>query len=74
LCLLTKLDEALILYKRKSGGSSSLVRRNIGETREEDTRHFLGKMKKMWFSLEKKEKVCNFALKGSKTVRQPFRS
>ena len=23
--LLTKLDEALILYKRKSGGSSSLV-------------------------------------------------
>ena len=24
---LTKLDEALILYKRKSGGSSSLVRR-----------------------------------------------
>ena len=25
-CLLTKLDEALILYKKKSGGSSSLVR------------------------------------------------
>ena len=45
LCLLTKLDEALILYKRKSGGPSSLVRRIIGGTREEDTRHFLGKMK-----------------------------
>lgn len=27
LFLRTKLDEALILYKRKSGGSSSLVRR-----------------------------------------------
>jgi hypothetical protein len=27
---LTKLDEALILYKRKSGGSSILVRKNNG--------------------------------------------
>ena len=72
--LLTKLDEALILYKRNSGGPSSLVRRIIGGTREEDTRHFLGKMKKMSFSLEKKEKVCNFALEGSKTVRQPLRA
>ena len=34
--------------------------------------HFLGKMKKMSFSLEKKEKKCNFALEGSKTVRQPL--
>jgi hypothetical protein len=33
-----------------------LVRRIIGGTREEDTRHFSGKMKKMPFSLEKKEK------------------
>jgi len=61
MCLLTKLDEALILYKRKSGGPSSLVRRIIGGTREEDARHFLGKMKKMSFSLEKKEKKCIFA-------------
>ena len=33
-----------------------MVRRNIGETREEDTRHFLGKMKKKLFSLEIQEK------------------
>ena len=33
-----------------------MVRRNIGGTREEDTRHFLDKMKKLSFSLEKKEK------------------
>ena len=64
LCLLTKLDEALILYKRKSGGPSSLVRRFIGETRAEYARHFSGKMKKMSFSLEKKEKVCIFANKS----------
>ncbi len=31
-------------------------------------------MKKMSFYLEKKEKKCNFALEGSKTVRQPFES
>jgi hypothetical protein len=43
-----------------------LVRRIIGGTREEDARHFSGKMKKMLFSLEKKEKKCNFALEGSK--------
>ena len=30
---LTKLDEALILYKRKSGGSSSLVGSHMGVTR-----------------------------------------
>ena len=64
LCLLTKLDKALILYKRKSGGSSSLVRNYIGGTREEDTRHFLGKMKKMSFSLEKKEKNIIFAIEN----------
>jgi hypothetical protein len=34
-----------------------LVRRIIGGTWEEDARHFLGKMKKQQFSLEKKEKV-----------------
>jgi hypothetical protein len=51
-----------------------LVRRFIGETRAEYARHFSGKMKKMSFSLEKKEKVCNFALEGSKTVRQPLRA
>jgi hypothetical protein len=64
LFLLTKLDETLILYKRKSGGPSSLVRRIIGGTREEDTRHFLGKMKKMSFSLEKKEKNIIFAIEN----------
>jgi len=41
---------------------------------EEDAMHFLGKMKKMLFSLEKKEKKCNFALEGSKTVHQPLRA
>jgi len=41
-----------------------LVRRIIGGTREEDTRLFSGKMKKMSFSLEKKEKVCIFANKS----------
>jgi hypothetical protein len=57
MCLLTKLDEALILYKRKSGGPSSLVRRIIGGTREEDARHFLGKMKKeaVFFGEERKK-------------------
>ena len=36
--LLTKLDEALILYKRKSGGSSSLVRRKSEGSTEEEGR------------------------------------
>jgi hypothetical protein len=35
---LTKLDEALILYKRKSGGSSSLVRRKSEGRGEEERR------------------------------------
>jgi hypothetical protein len=47
-----------------------LVRRIIGGTRAEYARHFSGKIKKMPFSLEKKEKVCKFALEESKTVRQ----
>ena len=57
LCLPTKLDEALILYKRKSGGPSSLDRRIIGGTREENTRHFSGKMKKeaVFFGEERKK-------------------
>jgi hypothetical protein len=44
------------LYKRKSGGPSSLVRRIIGGTREEETRHFSGKMKKesVFFGEERK--------------------
>ena len=44
------------------GVTWDLHRRIIGRTREEDARHFLGKMKKKKpFSLEKKEKKCNFA-------------
>ena len=72
MCLLTKLDEALILYKRKSGGPSSLVRRIIGGTREEDARHFLGKMKKMSFSLEKKEKNVTLHSKDLKDRAPAF--
>ena len=41
-----------------------MVRRIIGGTREEDTRVFSGKMKKMSFSLEKKEKNIIFANEG----------
>jgi hypothetical protein len=41
--LLTKLDEALILYKRKSGGSSSLVRRKSEGRAKEEGRKSEGK-------------------------------
>ena len=40
---LTKLDEALILYKRKSGGSSSLVRRKSEGRAKEEGRKSEGK-------------------------------
>ena len=41
-----------------------LYKRIIGGTRAEYARHFLGKMKKMSFSLEKKEKNIIFASEG----------
>ena len=64
LCLLTKLDDNTIKIPLSIRVSSSLVMRIIGGTREEDARHFLGKMKKMPFSLEKKEKIlCLFFLR-----------
>jgi hypothetical protein len=50
------------------GGRWELHRRVIGGTRKEDTMLFLGKMKKMSFSLEKKEKVCIFASRRNKIV------
>jgi hypothetical protein len=46
------------------GGRWELHRRIIGGTRAEYARHFLGKMKKMSFSLEKKEKNIIFASEG----------
>ena len=48
----------------RMGGRWELHRRIIGGTRAEYARHFLGKMKKMPFSLEKKEKNIIFASEG----------
>ena len=57
LCLVTKLDDNTIIIPLSIIVSSSLVRRNIGGTREEETRHFSGKMKKeaVFFGEERKK-------------------
>ena len=56
LCLVTKLDDNTIIIPLSIIVSSSLVRRIIGGTREEETRHFLGKIKKnvVFFGEERK--------------------
>ena len=64
LFLLTKLDEALIPNGIITDFAPTLVRRIIGGTRAEYARHFSGKMKKMPFSLEKKEKNIIFAIEN----------
>jgi hypothetical protein len=46
--------------------------RIIGETRAEYARLFSGKMKKEAVFFGEERKKCNFALEGSKTVRQPL--
>ena len=52
----TKLGETLIPNGIITDFAPTLVRRIIGRTREEDARHFLGKMKKeaVFFGEERK--------------------